>query len=141
MIAEGVFEEFSELKVVWADGAADMVTPFIWRMDTFGLRHLEQTPWAPEMPSSYLPDHVYFVHSRMDGPGQAPFADEWLKDDRQGGHAPVRFQLPRLAARHPPATCPRPGRPGSGPKCWAGNAARLYRLGTSVPAPVTASTG
>src|SRR5690606_14586454 len=34
MIAEGVFEEFPELKVVWADGAGDMVTPFIWRMDS-----------------------------------------------------------------------------------------------------------
>lgn len=79
MIAEGVFEEFPELKVVWADGAADMLTPFAWRFDTFGRPHLEQTPWSPEMPSSYLPEHVYFVHGRMDGPGDAPYASEWLQ--------------------------------------------------------------
>ena len=58
MIAEGVFERMPDLKFVWADGAADMVTPFIWRMDCFGRPHLEQTPWAPKMPSDYLPGHV-----------------------------------------------------------------------------------
>ena len=36
MIAEGVFERYPSLKVVWADGGADMLTPFIWRMDVFG---------------------------------------------------------------------------------------------------------
>ncbi len=56
MIAEGVFERMPNLKMVWADGAADMLTPFIWRMDCFGRPHLEQTPpWAPKMPSDYLP--------------------------------------------------------------------------------------
>lgn len=80
MIAEGVFEEFPDLKVVWADGAGDMVTPFIWRMDTFGRPHLEQTPWAPRIPSDYLAEHVYFVHGLLDGPGEdAEFAAEWLR--------------------------------------------------------------
>ena len=79
MIAEGVFEEFPDLKVVFADGAADMLTPFIWRMDTFGRAHLEQTPWSPRMPSDYLPDHVYFVHGSLDGPGDVEFASEWLR--------------------------------------------------------------
>ena len=79
MIAEGVFHEFPDLKVVWTDGAADMLTPFIWRMDTFGRPHLEQTPWAPDIPSSYLPGHVWFVNALIDGPGDAPFADEWLR--------------------------------------------------------------
>ena len=78
MIAEGVFESLPDLKVVWADGGADMLTPFIWRMDTFGRPHLEQTPWAPEMPSDYLPDHVYFVQGSLDGPGDAAFASDWL---------------------------------------------------------------
>ncbi len=79
MIAEGVFEEFPDLKVVWSDGAADMLTPFSWRFDTFGRPHLEQTPWAPEIPSAYLADHVYFVHGLLDGPGDADYAAEWLR--------------------------------------------------------------
>ncbi|TDO46402.1 putative TIM-barrel fold metal-dependent hydrolase [Kribbella sp. VKM Ac-2527] len=79
MITEGVFEEFPELKVVWADGAADHLTPMIWRMDTFGRPHLEQTPWAPRIPSAYLPEHVYFVQGALDGPGDVEFASEWLR--------------------------------------------------------------
>ncbi|HEY3880560.1 MAG TPA: amidohydrolase family protein [Trebonia sp.] len=78
MIAEGVFERTPGLKVVWADGGADLLTPFIWRMDTFGRPHLEQTPWAPRMPSDYLPGHVYFVQGALDGPGDTDFAGEWL---------------------------------------------------------------
>ncbi|UGT61318.1 amidohydrolase family protein [Nocardia asteroides] len=78
MIAEGVFERFDALKFVWADGGADMLTPFSWRMDTFGRPHLEQTPWAPKMPSDYLPGHVYFVQGSLDGPGDTEFASEWL---------------------------------------------------------------
>ena len=78
MIAEGVFERMPSLKFVWADGAADLLTPFIWRMDCFGRPHLEQTPWAPRMPSDYLPGHVYFVQGSLDGPGDTEFAGEWF---------------------------------------------------------------
>lgn len=79
MIAEGVFEEFPDLKIVFADGAADMLTPMIWRMDTFGRPHLEQTPWSPRMPSDYLPGHVWFVNGALDGPGDVEYASEWLR--------------------------------------------------------------
>ena len=79
MIAEGVFERFQDLKFVWADGGAEMLTPFMWRFDTFGRPHLEQTPWAPNIPSSYLPDHVYFVQNHDDGPGQEGIGAEWAE--------------------------------------------------------------
>jgi uncharacterized protein len=78
MIAEGVFERMPALKFVWADGAADMLTPFIWRMDCFGRPHLEQTPWAPKMPSDYLPGHTFFVQGNYDGPGDVEYAGEWF---------------------------------------------------------------
>ncbi|MFG1924514.1 amidohydrolase family protein [Cryptosporangium sp. NPDC048952] len=78
MIAEGVFERFDALKFVWADGAADFLTPFSWRMDVFGRPHLEQTPWAPKIPSDYLPGRVFFVQGSLDGPGDTDFAGEWL---------------------------------------------------------------
>ncbi len=79
MIPEGVFERFPDLKFIWADGGADMLTPFIWRMDTFGRPHIEQTPWAPKLPSAYLPDHVYFVESNFDGLRQPEADAEWLE--------------------------------------------------------------
>jgi predicted TIM-barrel fold metal-dependent hydrolase len=78
MIAEGVFERMPNLKFVWADGAADLLTPFSWRMDVFGRPHLEQTPWAPKIPSAYLPGHVYLVQGSLDGPGDTEFAGEWF---------------------------------------------------------------
>ena len=78
LIVEGVFEKMPTLKFVWADGAADMLTPFMWRMDCFGRPHLEQTPWAPKMPSDYLPGHTFFIQGAMDGPGDIEFAGEWL---------------------------------------------------------------
>jgi predicted TIM-barrel fold metal-dependent hydrolase len=78
MIAEGVFERFPGLKFVWGDGAADFITPFMWRMDSFGRPHLEQTPWAPRIPSDYLPGHVFFVQGSLDGPGDTEFAGEWF---------------------------------------------------------------
>jgi predicted TIM-barrel fold metal-dependent hydrolase len=133
MIAEGVFQEFPDLKVVWADGAADMLTPFIWRMDTFGRPHLEQTPWAPDMPSSYLPGHVYFVHSRMDGPGDAPYAGEWLQmtgkeDMLLFGSSYPDWQLVS------PGDLPAAWSPAQRAKVLGGNAATLYGLRAAAPA-------
>ncbi len=78
MITEGVFEDLTDFRIVWADGGAEMLTPFMWRMDTFGRPHLEQTPWAPQIPSAYLPDHVWFVHSCLDGVGRPDIAAKWL---------------------------------------------------------------
>ena len=71
MIAEGVFERFPDAEVRLGRRRRGLLTPFIWRMDTFGRPHLEQTPWAPRMPSDYLPGHVYFVQGSLDGPGDA----------------------------------------------------------------------
>lgn len=133
MIAEGVFERLPELKFVWADGAADMLTPFMWRMDCFGRPHLEQTPWAPKMPSDYLPNHVYFVQGALDGPGDVDFAGEWAgftgKDDMvMYGSSYPHWQLNELSV-------PRSYSAEQRDKlCWR-NAAELY----GIQSPVIAS--
>ncbi|WP_349268334.1 amidohydrolase [Mycolicibacterium parafortuitum] len=126
MIAEGVFERTPDLKFVWADGAADMLTPFIWRMDCFGRPHLEQTPWAPRMPSDYLPGHVYFIQGSLDGPGDVDFAGEWAgftgKDDMvMYGSSYPHWQLNELSVPSSYSTEQRDK------LCWR-NAAQLYGL-------------
>jgi predicted TIM-barrel fold metal-dependent hydrolase len=133
MIAEGVFEEFSDLRVVWADGAADMLTPFIWRMDTFGRPHLEQTPWAPKMPSDYLAGHVYFVHDLTDGPGDAPYAGEWLRMTGKEDMLLFGSSYPdwRMAS---PGDLPAAWSAGQRAKVLGGNAARLYGLHATAAA-------
>jgi predicted TIM-barrel fold metal-dependent hydrolase len=134
MIAEGVFERMPELKFVWADGAADLLTPFMWRMDCFGRPHLEQTPWAPKMPSDYLPGHVYFVQGSLDGPGDVEFAGEWAgftgKDD-----------MTMFGSSYPHWNCSELVVPSSysaeqrDKLCWR-NAAELY--GIDIPAVAAA---
>ncbi len=78
MIAEGVFERFPTSS--WSGPTAP---PTCSRRSSggwtrFGRPHLEQTPWAPQMPSAYLPGHVLLRAGRVDGPGDAEFAGEWL---------------------------------------------------------------
>jgi uncharacterized protein len=134
MIAEGVFERMPGLKFVWADGAADLLTPFIWRMDCFGRPHLEQTPWAPRMPSDYLPGHVYFIQGSLDGPGDTDFAGEWFgftgKEDMvMFGSSYPHWQCAELMV-------PSAFTPAQRDKlCWR-NAAELY--GIDIPADLVA---
>ena len=99
MIAEGVFERFPGLKFVWADGAADFMTPFMWRMDTFGRPHLEQTPWAPRIPSDYLPGHVLFRPGQPRRTRRHRVRRRVVRLHRQGRHGDVRLELPALAVR------------------------------------------
>jgi predicted TIM-barrel fold metal-dependent hydrolase len=133
MIAEGVFEEFPDLKVIFADGAEDMLTPFMWRMDTFGRPHLEQTPWSPAIPSSYLPEHVYFVHGRLDGPGDADFAGEWLRMTGKENMLLFGSSYPdwQLVS---PDDLPSAWSDEQRAKVLGGNAAGLYGLRVATPA-------
>ena len=131
MIAEGVFERTPELRVVWADGAADLLTPLIWRMDTFGRPHLEQTPWAPRMPSDYLPGHVYFVQGSLDGPGDVDFAGEWLGFTGKESMIMFGSSYPNWQLSEPSAL-PRALSPQQRDRVLWRNAAELY--GIEIPA-------
>ena len=117
----------------FADGAADMLTPFIWRMDTFGRPHLEQTPWAPDMPSDYLPGHVYFIQDRLDGPGDADYAAEWLRMTGKEDMLLFGSSYPdwRMAS---PDGLPPAWTAEQRAKVLGGNAARLYGLHAAAAA-------
>ncbi len=131
MIAEGVFERTPDLRVVWADGAADLLTPLIWRMDTFGRPHLEQTPWAPRMPSDYLPGHVYFVQGGLDGPGDVDFAGEWLGFTGKDRMVMFGSSYPHWQLNEPSAL-PRSLSPEQRDRVLWRNAAELYSI--EIPA-------
>jgi predicted TIM-barrel fold metal-dependent hydrolase len=134
LIVEGVFEKMPTLKFVWADGAGDMLTPFMWRMDCFGRPHLEQTPWAPKMPSDYLPGHTYFIQGAMDGPGDVEFAGEWL--DFTGKNDMVMYGSSYPHWQHNELSLPAAYSAEQRDKlCWR-NAAELY--GIDVGAGVSA---
>jgi predicted TIM-barrel fold metal-dependent hydrolase len=133
MIAEGVFEKHDGLRMIWADGGADMLTPFIWRMDTFGRPHLEQTPWAPRIPSAYLPGRVHFVHNATDGAPDPEYAAEWFamtgKDDMvMYGSSYPHWHMGDVASLPAGLTADQRDK-----VLWR-NAARLY--GIDIAAPV-----
>jgi predicted TIM-barrel fold metal-dependent hydrolase len=112
-----------------------LITPFIWRMDTFGRPHLEQTPWAPRIPSDYLPGHVYFIQGSLDGPGDAEFAGEWFrftaKDDKVMFGSSYPHWQNADATRLPSALSAEQ----RDKVCWR-NAAELY--GIDIPANLAA---
>jgi predicted TIM-barrel fold metal-dependent hydrolase len=78
LIIEGTFGRLPDLQFVFADGGYDMLTPLMWRLDTFWMSMRDQTPWVDRYPSEYLPDHVRFCSSAFDGPTDEKHAERWL---------------------------------------------------------------
>jgi len=78
LIIEGTFGRIPALRFVFADGGYDILTPLIWRLDTFWMSMRDQTPWVDRYPSEYLRDHVRFCSSAFDGPTDADHAERWL---------------------------------------------------------------
>jgi uncharacterized protein len=68
LIAEGVFEKFPGLRVVFVEGGYAWLAPFLWRLDADwrGLRH--QTPWVRKPPSEYVWEHVRFTSQPLEEP-------------------------------------------------------------------------
>lgn len=79
LIVEGVFGRHPNLRFTFADGGYDILTPLIWRLDTFWLSNRDQTPWVDRYPSQYLKDHVRFCSSAFDGPTDLSQAQRWME--------------------------------------------------------------
>jgi predicted TIM-barrel fold metal-dependent hydrolase len=78
LIIEGTFGRLPDLRFVFADGGYDILTPLMWRLDTFWMSMRDQTPWVDRYPSEYLRDHVRFCSSAFDGPTDVSHAERWL---------------------------------------------------------------
>ena len=78
LIVEGMFGRHPDLKFVFADGGYDILTPLMWRLDTFWLSMRDQTPWVDRYPSEYLPGHVRFCSSAFDGPTETGKMQRWM---------------------------------------------------------------
>lgn len=79
LIVEGVFGRHPGLRFVFADGGYDILTPLIWRLDTFWVSMRDQTPWVDRYPSEYLAQHVRFCSSAFDGPTKPDNAARWMR--------------------------------------------------------------
>jgi uncharacterized protein len=79
LIIEGTLGRHPGLWFVFADGGYDILTPLMWRLDTFWLSMRDQTPWVDRYPSEYLRDHVRFCSSAFDGPTDPNLAERWME--------------------------------------------------------------
>jgi predicted TIM-barrel fold metal-dependent hydrolase len=78
LIIEGMFGRHPDLRFVFADGGYDILTPLMWRLDTFWMSMRDQTPWVDRYPSEYLRDQVRFCSSAFDGPTDESQTERWL---------------------------------------------------------------
>jgi predicted TIM-barrel fold metal-dependent hydrolase len=78
LIVEGVFGRHPDLRFVFADGGYDVLTPLMWRLDSFWLSMRDQTPWVDRFPSEYLDRHVRFCASSFDGPTDPRHTARWM---------------------------------------------------------------
>jgi len=82
-IAEGVFEKYPRLKVVFPDGGHDLLFHLAWRMDSTFPACRGETPWVTRMPSEYLADHVRFVSAKHELPPlEGTRLEDWARISR-----------------------------------------------------------
>lgn len=78
LIIEGTFGRHPTLRFVFSDGGYDILTPLMWRLDMFWMSMRDQTPWVEKFPSEYLPAHVRFCSSALDGPTEPALVERWM---------------------------------------------------------------
>jgi uncharacterized protein len=61
LIANGTFERYPQLKVVFTEVGYAWVPDLMWKMDAFWKTNREDTPWVRRLPSQYIVDHCRFT--------------------------------------------------------------------------------
>jgi predicted TIM-barrel fold metal-dependent hydrolase len=71
MIAEGVFEQFPDLRVALIEGGFTWLPPFLWRIDKEWKGIRREIPWVKRAPSEYIRQHMRFSLQPLDAPPEA----------------------------------------------------------------------
>jgi uncharacterized protein len=79
LVAEGVFDQFPELRIVCAESGWTWLPSMLWRLDKEwkGLRR--EVPWVKRAPSEYILEHVRFTLQPVDAPPEPQFLIETLE--------------------------------------------------------------
>lgn len=132
LLLDGSFVHIPGLRFVFADGGIDILTPLIWRLDTFWRAIRDQTPWVTKAPSEYLAGHVRFCFSRLEGPLDPVIAADWMEMTGKDHLLMYASNYPfwsEAASSDLPAGLLDAQRD----RILHDNAAELYRLGLNTP--------
>jgi len=58
LVAQGVFEKFPDLKVLFSGGGVTWLTAILWRFDAEYMPYRRETPWVKKTPSEYVRDNI-----------------------------------------------------------------------------------
>jgi len=73
-VAEGVFQKFPGLKVVFAESGFTWLPPLMWRTSKSWRGMRPETPWLDRAPAEIIRDHVRLTLQPVDAPGTNPAA-------------------------------------------------------------------
>lgn len=76
LVAEGTFETFPELRVVFMETGFAWLPSLMWRLDKDWKGIRREVPWVKELPSTYIREHVRFTTQ----PAHVP--SEWRTVER-----------------------------------------------------------
>ena len=134
LVCEGVFEHFSELKIVLIEGGFAWVPPLSWRLDSAWRKLHDEVPHLTRKPSEYFAEHFWLTTQPMEEPpiatqfaellSQAPWLEDKLMFSTDYPH--WDFDAPNEAL--PKIKLPE----GFGVKLMADNARALYKLPSRV---------
>jgi predicted TIM-barrel fold metal-dependent hydrolase len=68
LVAEGVFDQFPELRVALIEGGFTWLPPFLWRLDKEWRNLRRLVPWVRRPPSEYIREHVRLTIQPLDAP-------------------------------------------------------------------------
>jgi uncharacterized protein len=84
-VLEGVFEQFSNLKVVAIEGGFMWVPSLAWRLNYHWERMRSEVPWVKRPPSEYIRENIWFTTQPVDDPDDPEdlrSTIEWIGLDR-----------------------------------------------------------
>jgi len=70
ILAEGVFERYPSLRVVFVEGGFSWLPPLLWRLDRTWEACKDEIPGCRRPPSSYLRDHIRFSSQPIEEPAR-----------------------------------------------------------------------
>jgi len=126
-IAEGTFDRFPGLRILFSDGGFDMMTPAMWRMDIDWPITRTEVPWVKKLPTDYLREHVRLVASRVEGPpdDDQDLVKEWAARTNAAGLLVYGSSYPHWSSARPDQVLPALD-PEDRARILSGNAEELY---------------